>query len=334
MPPHRIAHRGTHDSHDKLMFSKFNIIDKISKNIAFLRNLRATTPPGWCTLATTRAPVALAFATLLLSACSPKPSTSEKQYLEAQIEKLEAAFAKPKINVADIQVGCITTRNTAALDNDQRRRVEKLCWHDAPKLYLENALRKLRERPAPKELVDLECMDLLVPDALATLAAHPTDDPALRALVTEFTRRCPNVKPQDAMTFDSDQASRARVAQFDAALSSASAALAAGALTSDQRGKISALCMTLPSDPLLDASLRRDATTKCQNDAPKVFLQFALARIRAQPAPHDMPALNCGDIFAAEAQQTLATHPTADAKLRALAAEYDALCPPHTNHKR
>ena len=136
---------------------------------------------------------AFAFA-LFGAACkrdTRKGNTGERDYVEGEVRKLKDALAK-RVET-EVVVGCIsTTTSLPRLPRELADEIEQLCYVDAPKLHLENAIADARKQKAgAPELGDLACMQLFAADAFKAIAARPPTDPALKALVEEYTKLCP-----------------------------------------------------------------------------------------------------------------------------------------------
>jgi hypothetical protein len=131
-------------------------------------------------------------AMLTFGACNKQDNTAERDFVAKEVVELKAALAAR--DESKVLVGCITT--TTGLERMPKTMVdeiERLCYVDAPRLLLDNAVRDAREAKAkyPDDVAGISCAQLLAGDAFATIKAHPMNDPALNKLVDEYTRLCP-----------------------------------------------------------------------------------------------------------------------------------------------
>src|SRR5688572_9535949 len=140
--------------------------------------------------------IAAITAILSFGACSKQDkqdNTGEREFVAKEVVELKAALAAR--DESKVLVGCITT--TTGLERIPKamvEEIERLCYVDAPRLLLENAVREATEAKAkhPDDPAGVNCMQLLASDAFKTIKAHPTNDPALQKLVDEYTRLCPD----------------------------------------------------------------------------------------------------------------------------------------------
>lgn len=67
----------------------------------------------------------------------------------------------------------------------------------------------------------------------------------------------------------------------------------------------------------------------CYVDVPKILLELAIADVKKQlpDSPPELGDLACMQLFAPDAVRTVDRHPTGDAELAKLVAEFTALCP-------
>lgn len=74
----------------------------------------------------------------------------------------------------------------------------------------------------------------------------------------------------------------------------------------------------------------------CFLDVPKILLELAIADVKKQLPnnPKEMPELACMQLFAGDAVKTVDEHPTGDAELAKLVAEFAALCPKQVEKAR
>jgi len=137
----------------------------------------------------------LFIAVLLVSvACKPKSDDlgTERAFVAKEVAKLEAAFATRA--ESGVLVGCtVTTNGLERMPPALAEKIKKLCFVDAPKLFLENAIADVKAKQAngPVELADLNCFQLLIRDAFELHAKSTPPDPAVQKLVDEYTALCP-----------------------------------------------------------------------------------------------------------------------------------------------
>lgn len=137
---------------------------------------------------------------VMLSACgksdgSAGPGTGEQEYVEGEVVRLESAFAAK--DQAGIAVGCTSvTIGTKRMPEPLVRKIEKLCYVDAPRFHLERAIAEVKDARAksPALSADITCMQLFVKDAVKAMEKLPTPDPGVKRLVDEYARLCPNAK--------------------------------------------------------------------------------------------------------------------------------------------
>ena len=142
-----------------------------------------------------RYPLRLALcAALVIASCSTRERANfgEEEFVTNEIRELKAALAAR--DETKVLVGCMTVAsNVSRMPAAKAQDIERLCHVEAPKLWLENAVRAATEAKAKTpELGDLNCMQLMAGDAFKTLAKHPPNDPALQKLADDYTRLCPD----------------------------------------------------------------------------------------------------------------------------------------------
>ena len=141
-----------------------------------------------------RHPIRVVLCTALVFACSTKERKNfgEEEYVTNEIRELKAALAAR--DETKVLVGCMSVASNASrMPAAKAAEIERLCHVEAPKLWLENAVRAASEAKAKTpELGDLNCMQLMAGDAFKTLAKHPPKDPALAKLADDYTRLCPD----------------------------------------------------------------------------------------------------------------------------------------------
>jgi hypothetical protein len=122
---------------------------------------------------------------------SQRENTGEQEFVEHEVAELKTALVKR--DETGVTIGCISaTLSQPKMPKALAAEIEQLCYVDAPKLLLENAIADARKQKAgPPELGDLACMQLFAGDAFKAIIAHPHTDAALSALVDEYTRLCP-----------------------------------------------------------------------------------------------------------------------------------------------
>ena len=114
--------------------------------------------------------------------------TGEQAHVESEVSELKGALAK-RI-VTEVLVGCLSaTTSLSRLPRTLVDEIEQLCYVDAPKLYLENAVADARKQKAGPPA--LRCMQLFAEDAFKAIARQPPTDPALKALMDDYTTLCP-----------------------------------------------------------------------------------------------------------------------------------------------
>lgn len=126
---------------------------------------------------------------------SAGPGTGEQEYVEGEVARLESAFAAK--DQAGIAVGCTSvTIGTKRMPEPLVRKIEKLCYVDAPRFHLERAIADVEDARAksPSLSADITCMQLFVKDAVKAMEKLPTPDPGVKQLVDEYARLCPNAK--------------------------------------------------------------------------------------------------------------------------------------------
>ena len=133
----------------------------------------------------------LVVAVLLLVGLGACKSTTEQDWVSKELVKLKAALAAR--DETKVLVGCISvTTGLARLPRSLVDEIEPLCYVEAPRLLLGNAVRDARDRAGSHpDLGDINCMQLLASDAFETILAHPSSDPGLHELVDEYTQLCP-----------------------------------------------------------------------------------------------------------------------------------------------
>ena len=126
-----------------------------------------------------------------LAACKQQQDSGEQAYVAKEVVELKAALAAR--DETKVVIGCIsTTTGLERMPKAMVEEIERLCYVDAPRLLLENAVREATEAKAKQpELGDMNCMQLFASDAFKAIKKHPTNDPALQKLVDEYTRLCP-----------------------------------------------------------------------------------------------------------------------------------------------
>jgi hypothetical protein len=124
-------------------------------------------------------------------ACNTRERTNvgEEEFVTNEVRELKAALAAR--DETKVLVGCmsVTTSALSRMPKAKAEEIERLCYVDAPKLFLENAVRDATDAKAKHP--ELSCMQLMAGDAFKAIAKHPTDDAALQKLVDEYTRLCP-----------------------------------------------------------------------------------------------------------------------------------------------
>jgi hypothetical protein len=128
---------------------------------------------------------------ILLVSCSK--DTSEQQYVTKELAEIEKGLAAR--NESEVLVGCIGAETSAPhMPPATAEKIAKLCYVEAPKLLLQNAIANVKKNQAAHPdpvLKDMNCMELLVSDAFKITIKHPTNDAELKRLVDEFTQLCP-----------------------------------------------------------------------------------------------------------------------------------------------
>ena len=126
---------------------------------------------------------------------SARPGAGEQAYVEGAVAELESAFAAK--DQAGIAVGCTSvTIGAKRMPEPLVRKIEKLCYVDAPRFHLERAIADVKDARAksPALSADITCMQLFVKDAVKAMEKLPTPDPGVKQLVDEYARLCPNAK--------------------------------------------------------------------------------------------------------------------------------------------
>jgi len=115
----------------------------------------------------------------------------EQDYVAKELVELRAALGAR--DESKVLVGCASvTSSLPRMPKAMGSEIEQLCYTDAPRLYLENAVSEATESKAEHPGLDeINCAQLLAEDAFETIKLHPSKDPALRKLVDEYTRQCP-----------------------------------------------------------------------------------------------------------------------------------------------
>jgi len=126
-----------------------------------------------------------------LVACTSSSTTTESDFIEREVPKLRAALASQKIS--DVLVSCaMTTGGVTKVPATVAAEIERLCYVDAPRLYLAQSVADTRRSMAAHPGMDeISCVQLFAADAFKIVAQHPTKDPELTRLVDEYTRLCP-----------------------------------------------------------------------------------------------------------------------------------------------
>lgn len=131
-------------------------------------------------------------AILAFAACRKKEDTAERDFVSKELVELEAAVAAR--DESKVIVGCITTKSgLERMPKPMVEKIERLCYVDAPRLLLENAVHDAREAKAqhPDDTLGINCAQLFAGDAFATMKAHPQSDAALDKLADEYAQLCP-----------------------------------------------------------------------------------------------------------------------------------------------
>lgn len=145
-----------------------------------------------------RAGAVLGLATLLAGGCRERSGrddpTGEVSFVRRELEELEAGLAAR--DETKVAIGCLsTTPGLARLPATMKARIEQICHVEAPRLYLTSAVASVKQGMATAsgdpDLAAIACMQLLVEDAMTTIAAHPSGDASLQALADEYARLCP-----------------------------------------------------------------------------------------------------------------------------------------------
>ncbi len=129
--------------------------------------------------------------TIAVFACG-KQEAGEQAFVANEIVELKAAIAAR--DESKVLVGCMSTKTgLARMPKAMVEDIERLCYVDAPRLFLENAVRGATDAKARAPgLENINCMQLMAEDAFKAIKAHPTSDPELQKLVDEYTRLCPD----------------------------------------------------------------------------------------------------------------------------------------------
>lgn len=146
----------------------------------------------------------LALPWLLVIACSDEPDAvrtrsfdergfGEQDFIEKEVATLENALAAK--DETKILVGCMVVagKGLARRPVMLQRRIERLCYVEAPRVHLELAIAAATKARA--EHADLPesfvCAQLLVSDALKAMAKAPAPDPGVKKLADDYEKLCP-----------------------------------------------------------------------------------------------------------------------------------------------
>jgi hypothetical protein len=114
----------------------------------------------------------------------------EVDYAAKELGELETAVAKR--DASGISVGClVTTNGLDRLPASLTDKITRICYIEAPRIYLEDAIKSVTEARAGGLSSETACIQLFVSDAWKALAAHPSTDPTVTKLVDDYTKLCP-----------------------------------------------------------------------------------------------------------------------------------------------
>jgi hypothetical protein len=146
----------------------------------------------------TAASRSLVLCILLVGGCEdhPKaggPGLGEQAYIENEVRSLEAALAAK--DETKIAVGCmsVTTGSKDRMPAALQRKIEQLCYVEAPRFQLEHAIADVTKARAenPSLPPELTCMQLFASDAFKAMAKLPTPDPGVAQLAHQYEQLCP-----------------------------------------------------------------------------------------------------------------------------------------------